>query len=765
MCACLSVPVCLFVFFYSSKLLYLFFFLVLDAPPKEPPKAPTATRSSDRAIKPKVFPGFLVSVIAGTKNARTKDPETEAIAEEKDSETEVEDWNFLVLNDDYLVKAAAYAADAIGDESYRNSAATLIQKYVRRNIAVKELKQLKAEAEAEEEKRKAGATLIQKYVRRNIVVKELEKRKAGATLIQKYVRRNIAVKELKQLKAEAEEEKRKAGATLIQKYVRRNIAVKELKQLKAEAEEEEKKNRKADDELKKRFEAYETAEKERLAEEEKKRLEAAATLIQKYVRRKIAVKELKSVKAMEDYRKRFEAFKAKEERKRLDDIANIKAELERKQRVAAALAKAAVEKSERLKAFETSEKEKSAEEEQGWKRLNENASTKAADEKYKRLKAFETSEKEKLAEEEHTAAAGSSADFGDGLDGYEGDERSNFDAKDQEKKIEYVLKKMEKIKLGSTGITLIYDGDEGTKNDIGAIIRIENDDVKCTSIVVDVEGRGEETFDLTADVADFDFYSIKNHSEDDDYVPVNDAAAAAIEDKPLKDRIKILERELKEEKEKDKGNEKKTKTSNAGRKKPNRLIADRPTSYNQQKDSTVRRTFEQFMARLMELNFGSTCEEQNPKDPKLWHLYVCMDELTRHFSSKSKTDEDEGPWFRKKKCIIVHDPSVDLKLLGELFKKVSEELISGNHDFVQPTTEIEEAHELIYPKRSDTAPSMKSRINETVLETLAKEKDKKTASATRSYPALSMESRIDETPSKIEEKKKATNELYRMRYI
>jgi hypothetical protein len=67
------------------------------------------------------------------------------------------------------------------------------------------------------------------------------------------------------------------------------------------------------------------------------------------------------------------------------------------------------------------------------------------------------------------------------------------------------------------------------------------------------------------------------------------------------------------------------------------------------------------MARLMELNFGSTCEGKKPKDPKLWHLYVCM-------------DEDQGPWFRKQKCIIVHDPSVDLKLLGELFKKVSEEL-------------------------------------------------------------------------------------------
>jgi hypothetical protein len=130
-----------------------------------------------------------------------------------------------------------------------------------------------------------------------------------------------------------------------------------------------------------------------------------------------------------------------------------------------------------------------------------------------------------------------------------------------------------------------------------------------------------------------------------------------------------------------------------------------------------------------------------------------MDELTRHFSSKSKTDEDQGPWFGKQKCIIVHDPSVDLKLLGELFKMVSEELINGNHDFVRPTTEIEEAHELIYPKRSDTAPSMKSRINETVLETLAKEKEKKTASATRSDTALPNFLQ----PSKTEEKKTATN--------
>jgi hypothetical protein len=40
---------------------------------------------------------------------------------------------------------------------------------------------------------------------------------------------------------------------------------------------------------------------------------------------------------------------------------------------------------------------------------------------------------------------------------------------------------------------------------------------------------------------------------------------------------------------------------------------------------------------------------------------------------------------------------------------------------------------------------MKSRINETVLETLAKEKEKETASATRSDTALSMESRIDQT--------------------
>jgi ABC-type Na+ transport system ATPase subunit NatA len=114
---------------------------------------------------------------------------------------------------------------------------------------------------------------------------------------------------------------------------------------------------------------------------------------------------------------------------------------------------------------------------------------------------------------------------------------------------------------------------------------------------------------------------MKNHLEDVDYVPANANAAAAIKDISLKDRIKILERELKEEKEKDKGNKKKTKTSNAGRKKPNRLIADRPTSYNQQKDLTVRHTFEQFMARLMELNFGSTCKEQTPRTQ---NFGICM---------------------------------------------------------------------------------------------------------------------------------------------
>jgi hypothetical protein len=81
--ACLYVPVCLFVFFHSSKLLYLFLFFMLNAAPE----APAATRSSDRARTPKTFPGSVVSDNAGTKNVRTKDPETEAIAEEKHSET------------------------------------------------------------------------------------------------------------------------------------------------------------------------------------------------------------------------------------------------------------------------------------------------------------------------------------------------------------------------------------------------------------------------------------------------------------------------------------------------------------------------------------------------------------------------------------------------------------------------------------------------------------------------------------------------------
>jgi hypothetical protein len=187
--------------------------------------------------------------------------------------------------------------------------------------------------------------------------------------------------------------------------------------------------------------------------------------------------------------------------------------------VAVVLAKAADEKNKRLEAFKTSEKRKLAEEEQGRKQLNEIANIKAekerkqrvavalaksADEKDKRLKSFETSEKRKLAEEDYTAADDNTDDFGD-FGGNDNDEISNCDAKDQKEKIEYVLKKMGEIKFGSTGITLIYDGDEGTKNDIGAIIRIENDDVKCTSIVVDVEGRGEETFDSTVDVADFIF--------------------------------------------------------------------------------------------------------------------------------------------------------------------------------------------------------------------------------------------------------------------
>jgi hypothetical protein len=80
-----------------------------------PPKSLAATCSSDRA--------------SGTKNTKTKDPETEALAEEKDSETIVEDWNFVELDDDDdLAKAVTYAADALGVESYCNSAATLIQK-------------------------------------------------------------------------------------------------------------------------------------------------------------------------------------------------------------------------------------------------------------------------------------------------------------------------------------------------------------------------------------------------------------------------------------------------------------------------------------------------------------------------------------------------------------------------------------------------------------------------------------------------------------
>jgi hypothetical protein len=157
------------------------------------------------------------------------------------------------------------------------------------------------------------------------------------------------------------------------------------------------------------------------------------------------------------------------------------------------------------------------------------ALAKAADKKDKRLEAFRTVEKEKLAEEEHTAADNNTADFDFGdLGGYDDNEISNCDAKDQKEKMEYVLNKMGGNRFGSTGITLIYDGDEGTKNNTGEIIRIENDDVKCTSIVVDVDDRGEESFDLTVDVADFDFYPMKNHPEDDDYVPANADAAAAI---------------------------------------------------------------------------------------------------------------------------------------------------------------------------------------------------------------------------------------------
>jgi hypothetical protein len=457
-------------------------------------------------------------------------------------------------------------------------------------------------------------------------------------------------------------------------------------------------------------------------------------------------------------REAAEKVKAKEAEK-------AKAEAETKLREAAEKVKEKLAKEGRLEAAERVDKEKLAAEDEQLEekerfanetRLkdNEDLLEEIEEERLETISKAKDAKERKLAE---AIAKGRIADdhdkivtFGDDntedFGGHTGDddESSNCDAKNQKEKIEFVLKRMKEISIGSTGITLIYSEDDGTKNDTGAIVKIDIDDVKGTSIIVDIADRGEESFDLTNDVIDFKFFTLQSQTKDDDYNPTGADAAGAPTDNDaagaMKDKeIEHLRRQLKEEKEKNNGNPKMKKSSNVAKKKANRLIGDRPRTYKQQKDATTRRTSEQLMARYLELNFGSqlAAEQKGPGDPQLWHFYVCMDQLTRHFSSKTKNDaEDVGQWFRNRKCIILHDPSVDLKLLGELFKKAGEELTNGIYDFVKPTTEVEVAHEFIYSKKSDTAPSIKSKMNDSVLKTLAKEeeeeeeKKKKTASAT-----------------------------------
>jgi hypothetical protein len=231
------------------------------------------------------------------------------------------------------------------------------------------------------------------------------------------------------------------------------------------------------------------------------------------------------------------------------------------------------------------------------------------------------------------------------------------------------------------------------------------------------EGKDDGKVDSKADSKDVEEESMPPQDDDDDD---HDDEVAALKQK-IED-LKEDNRRKVEELEEKLDEQSALKGGNSKKKARNRNLTARPTSIEQQKDTTARSQSECVGKHMVQLQFVSESGDRDfrKSNPRHWNIQMCIDKVKR---AGYQGEDIPGTKERKEeKCIILRSRFVDDKVLGKCLQKAAEELIKGTHDYVQTTDKLDKQYELIYGKRNKIY-DVASKINPAISKTLEKEEE------------------------------------------